>query len=179
MDKPNYYEILGVNHDATKEEIKKAYRKLALQYHPDKNKSPDAHEKFIEINEAYLLLYDNEARAKYDREFKSYHKKESADKSENKEEIFEDFDLNDWSKKAKKQAEQYSKMSYESFYNLVKGVVKETGFQFSNVIVYMIAGILVLSGIGCLLRSNFALGLILIGMGVGGQFLASKRWDEH
>lgn len=179
MDKPNYYEILGISSNATKEEIKKAYRKLALQYHPDKNKSTDAHERFIEINEAYLLIYDDEARAKYDREFKTYQKKAPAGKSEKNEEVFEDFDLNKWSKKAKKQAEQYSKMSYESFYNLVKGVVKETGFQFSNVIVYMIAGILVLSGIGCLLRSNSALGLILIGMGVGGQFLASKRWDEH
>ena len=82
MDKANYYEILGISSTATKEEIKKAYRKLALQYHPDKNKSPDAHERFIEINEAYLLLYDDEARAKYDREFKTYQKKAPAYKSE-------------------------------------------------------------------------------------------------
>lgn len=179
MSKPNYYEILGISPSATKEEIKKAYRKLALQYHPDKNKSPDAHDRFIEINEAYLLIYDEEARAKYDKEFIANQKKEPAAKSATKEEEFEDFDLNDWSKKAKKQAEQYSQMSYESFYNLVIGVAKETGFQFSNILVYMVAGILLLSGIGCLLRSNFALGLILIGIGIGGQFLANKRWDEH
>ena len=50
---PNYYKILDVGRHATKDEIKKAYRKLALQWHPDKNKSPDAHHKFIEINEAF------------------------------------------------------------------------------------------------------------------------------
>jgi len=179
MNKPNYYEILDISTDATKEEIKKAYRKLALQYHPDKNKSPDAHERFIEINEAYLLLYDDDARAKYDKEFQTHSQKKKPNQTEYQEEIFEDFDLNDWSKKAKKQAEQYAKMSYYNFFNLLKGVVKETGFQFSNVIIYMIAGILLLSGIGCLIRSNFALGLILISMGVGGQYLANKRWNER
>lgn len=186
MSKPNYYEILGISSTATKDEIKKAYRKLALQYHPDKNKSSDAHERFIEINEAYLILYDDEARAKYDREFKAYRQKEPTTEKEKQtdtkketENAFEDFDLNDWSKKAKNQAEEYSQMSYETFYNLVMGIVKETGFQFGNVLIYMIAGVLILSGIGCLLRSNVALGIILIGIGVGGQFLANKRWEEH
>jgi len=142
-----------------------------------------AHERFIEINEAYLLLHDDEARAKYDKEFQSYYTKEqktqTEQKKETKEETFEDFDLNDWSKKAKKQAEQYSKMPYADFYNLLLGIVKETGFQFSNVIVYIIAGVLLITGIGCLFRSNYVLGIILIVMAIGGQSLASKRWDEH
>ncbi|MEM2576947.1 MAG: DnaJ domain-containing protein, partial [Candidatus Bathyarchaeia archaeon] len=56
MPKKDYYEILGVPRNATKEEIKRAYRKLALKYHPDVNKSPDAEEKFKEISEAYAVL---------------------------------------------------------------------------------------------------------------------------
>ena len=50
--KRDYYEVLGVSREATQEEIKKVYRRLARQYHPDVNKSPEAEEKFKEINEA-------------------------------------------------------------------------------------------------------------------------------
>ena len=65
-DKRDYYEVLGVPKTATDEEIKRAYRKLARQYHPDINKAPDAEKKFAEINEAYGVLSDKDKRAKYD-----------------------------------------------------------------------------------------------------------------
>ncbi|MGQ9597351.1 MAG: molecular chaperone DnaJ [Thermoproteota archaeon] len=66
MAEKDYYDILGVSRNATKEEIKRAYRKLALQYHPDRNKSPDAEDKFKEISEAYAVLSDDQKRAEYD-----------------------------------------------------------------------------------------------------------------
>ena len=66
--KRDYYEILGVARGATDQEIKSAYRKLALQYHPDRNpNNPDAEEKFKECSEAYAILADGEKRAAYDR----------------------------------------------------------------------------------------------------------------
>lgn len=64
--KRDYYEVLGVQKDATPDQIKKAYRKLAMKYHPDVNKAPDAEEKFKEINEAYEVLSDEKKRAQYD-----------------------------------------------------------------------------------------------------------------
>lgn len=66
--KRDYYEILGVNRSATADEIKKAYRKVAIQYHPDKNPdNKEAEEKFKEAAEAYEVLSDSEKRAHYDR----------------------------------------------------------------------------------------------------------------
>ncbi len=66
MTKKDYYETLGVNKDDSKEEIKRAYKKLAKKYHPDLNKSEDAAEKFKEINEAAAVLGDDQKRQQYD-----------------------------------------------------------------------------------------------------------------
>jgi molecular chaperone DnaJ len=67
MSNRDYYEILGVGRNASLDEIKASFRKLARQYHPDVNKESDAEEKFKEINEAYGVLSDSEKRARYDR----------------------------------------------------------------------------------------------------------------
>lgn len=65
-NKHDYYELLGVPRDASRSDIKDAFRQLALKYHPDRNKEPGAEEKFKEIAEAYAVLYDPEKRATYD-----------------------------------------------------------------------------------------------------------------
>src|SRR6267378_3488780 len=66
MEKRDYYDVLGVPRNASKDDRKGSYRKLALQYHPDRNKAPDATEKFKEISEAYAILSDEEKRKQYD-----------------------------------------------------------------------------------------------------------------
>lgn len=66
MSKRDYYEVLGISKGANEAEIKKAYRTLAMKYHPDRNKEKDAEAKFKEVNEAYEVLSDKDKRAKYD-----------------------------------------------------------------------------------------------------------------
>ncbi|MGC8479003.1 MAG: molecular chaperone DnaJ [Candidatus Micrarchaeia archaeon] len=86
----DYYDILHVKKDATQDEIKAAYRELALKYHPDRNKSPDAEEKFKEINEAYAVLGDPEKRRQYDA-----YGPEGFNQRFSDEDIFRGFDINE------------------------------------------------------------------------------------
>src|SRR5437763_2392147 len=65
--KRDYYEVLGVARTCTDDDVKKAYRRLALQYHPDRNNAPEATERFKEATEAYQVLSDSEKRSLYDR----------------------------------------------------------------------------------------------------------------
>jgi molecular chaperone DnaJ len=67
MAKLDYYDVLGVPKSESEENIRRAFRKKAMEYHPDRNKNPDAEEKFKAINEAYQVLSDSKKRANYDR----------------------------------------------------------------------------------------------------------------
>ena len=70
---PNYYEILEVKKDATLDDIKHSFRKLALRYHPDKNKnSAESKEKFLKIVEAYEILYNKDLKRSYDQSLESH-----------------------------------------------------------------------------------------------------------
>jgi len=98
MNKKDYYSILGLNRDAAQEEIKKAYRRLALEYHPDRNpKDKQAEEIFKEIGEAYAVLGDQEKRRTYDRfgpsQFWERYRPEDIFKTFSFKGLFGEFDL--------------------------------------------------------------------------------------
>lgn len=143
----DYYKVLDVSHDASLEEIKKAYRKLALKWHPDKNTSPNASEKFIEINEAYLILSNDQKRYLYDQKIKNSQVEASF--------TFTEEDLNNefhqFVKEARQSAEKFSKYSFKRFNNSVlkplgiasKALGKST---FLGLLFYIIAGALLFFG---------------------------------
>lgn len=115
MDYKDYYKILGVSRNATQEELKKQYRKLAAKYHPDRNPDdPTAHKKFTELGEAYEVLKDPEKRKLYDQVGKDWKAYQQAGASG-------DFD---WSKYARQSGWQ---TGYDPF-----GGSAQTGTPFSS-----------------------------------------------
>ena len=90
MTKKDYYDILGIGKNATKEEIKKAYKNLARKYHPDVSKEQDAAERFKEVSEAYAVLSDDEKRHQYDQFGHA-----GFDQRYSQEDIFRGFDFGD------------------------------------------------------------------------------------
>lgn len=132
----DYYAILGIPRTATQEEIKKAYRKLAMKYHPDRNKgNKEAEEKFKAINEAYAVLSDPEKRKLYDMygsaEFERKYTQEDIFKNFDFENIFSDLgiDLSSFLKRGKRGGRVYTFDLSDLFNNLFRttfGEVYET-----------------------------------------------------
>lgn len=129
----NYYQILGVSKFASKEEIRKTYRRLAHEFHPDKNKSTDAQQKFIEITEAYKILIDSEKRDSYDNLFSnSSHEKKEQKHENNYDDIFNRYSR--WQREAQSEAQTESKMSFEDFkYKFLDQVV--IVYDFAKIVV--------------------------------------------
>ena len=121
MAQKGYYEVLGLKKGATDDEIKKAYRKLALKYHPDKNPgNTEAEDTFKEINEAYAVLSDPQKRAQYDQFGSSgFHQRYS------QEDIFRGFDVGD----------MFKDMGYgtdDIFSRIFGGGFRQGGFGFGG-----------------------------------------------
>ena len=107
----NYYKILEIEFGTDTLTVKKAYRRLALKYHPDKNRASDAANMFIEITEAYEVLSDNTKRTEYDFLFK---KNFISNETIIKEEKYQE-QQKTWTAYGQKKGEEYSKMSYDDF----------------------------------------------------------------
>lgn len=117
----DYYKVLGIESSVSKKTIKDAYREMASRWHPDKNRNEDTTEKMKLINEAYLILNDDEARARYDRQHDRYRAgfrtkygraegktRDSAEEFQSNDEI-----LNRWMANARRQAAVLAKQSFE------------------------------------------------------------------
>lgn len=144
----DYYSILEIDILASQDDIKIAFRKSAIKWHPDKNKGIDTTEKMQLINEAYLILKDKEAREKYDVEYKKYtafkedlfaSKKDAVVEDEY---IVEDETLNNWMNNARKQAVDLAKQTIKDFKDITlagaKGVVEKAGDMFIGYIILAI-----------------------------------------
>lgn len=109
----DYYKIFNLSKNCTQDQIKKAYRKAAIFWHPDKNKSPNAHEKFIQINEAYEILSNEEKRMVYDKIYTKIIKNQQSVITTKKDESNFEYvshkeyiQFEEWVKEAKKKAQK-------------------------------------------------------------------------
>ena len=151
----DYYNILELNPFATSEEIKSAFRQQATKWHPDRNLGRDTTERMQEINEAYLILKDIEARGRYDIEYtifqqykrnKEIVEQQTQDHSAKKENeyqyadynVFDDI-LQKWMNNAKKQAVDLAKQTIEDFKGMVSEGAKAAGTAF---VIYLIIGLI-------------------------------------
>jgi curved DNA-binding protein CbpA len=120
----DYYKILGLNQNASQKDIKKAYRRKSLYYHPDKNNSADSHEKFIKINQAFEILGDPERRKKYDQLYNRYVLNQNSTFSQQEKKDWQG-NLNNAASKGKEKGEKYA----QDFNIFSKKVLKTAFFQ--------------------------------------------------
>jgi curved DNA-binding protein CbpA len=158
----DYYSILEISQTATQEEIKIAYKTQAIKWHPDKNIGVDTTTKMQEINEAYLILKDIEARSRYDieyskftkfREQKKHHhsgrnyEKEQKTKTESKTYEYEvdDETLDKWMRNARRQAVDLAKQTLKEIADLSVEATKEASAKmFQLFIYYAISGLIIM-----------------------------------
>lgn len=171
----DYYKILEVSQNATDEEIKKAFREQAIKWHPDRNQGTDTTLRMQEINEAYLILKDKEARTRYDIEYNKFKQhqerqqknttenektksesqhKHQEEKQSNRQYEYSDFKVEDdllekWMANAKKQSVELAKQTIRDF----KGVTKAAANGCVNGIVQLVIWVVVINLIVLLFRT--------------------------
>ena len=112
----DYYKILEIEYGADILTIKKAYRRLALKFHPDKNKALDASQKFIEITEAYEVLRDPNKKQEYDKIYETHYKTKTKPEFE-KPEFANTYESKqrEWADYGKEKAKEYSSVPFDEF----------------------------------------------------------------
>lgn len=155
----DYYKILEIEKKSTQQEIKAAFRKQAIKWHPDKNPNIDVNEKMQLINEAYLILKDEEARNHYDLEYIKFYNFYNSRKDQNsnsdfgkkeKQKVYEEYNFSDetlkkWMQNAKKQAVDLAKQTIREMGELSVKATKEAGSKMLETFVYYaIAGFVIM-----------------------------------
>ncbi|MGB1247532.1 MAG: DnaJ domain-containing protein [Chitinophagales bacterium] len=174
----DYYKILELEFGADILAVKKAYRRLALKYHPDKNKEPNASQKFIEITEAYEVLRDPLKKSEYDRLYQAYFKTKTQEQyTEQSYEQTYQRKQKEWTDFGREKAKEYSSIPFEEF---AKRLLKEVSVGASyipNAIAILFVGggaIGMLTILPNAFEDGGGLGLFLLLMIVGLGYLAYR-----
>ena len=117
----DYYAILEIESTASQNEIKSAFRKLSKKWHPDLNSSPDAHEKMIEIIDAYTFLSDEKKRKVYDVEYKIFNQSKTVKVEDY---TIQNENLNSWMKESREKAKSMYNQVVEEFRETIKSSEK-------------------------------------------------------
>jgi DnaJ-class molecular chaperone len=134
----DYYSILAVDYNASSDEIKKAYRKQSIKWHPDKNIGRDTTRKMEQINEAYLILGDPEARKRYDKEYALLEEVYSDRQEDDINYDIQDDVLSDWINKAREQSINLAKQTVQDISGLTKQSMRAAFDSVKHLVVLLI-----------------------------------------
>lgn len=174
----DYYEILEIEFGADITTVKKAYRRLALKYHPDRNKAPDASQQFIEITEAYEVLNNDIKKSQYDKLYLSYFRTQSQ-KTDFKEDLKTD-KTQEWTNYGKKKAEEYASMKYDDFADRIIDELR-LGISYTpNIIFILICVAGVVSSFFVMAKVSGIFGLLMLIMyGTACYFLYERARKDY
>ncbi len=182
----DYYKILGISFSADLAEVKKAYRLLALQYHPDKNKAADAAQKFIAKTEAYEVLRDEKKRVDYDFLYKKHFQRSEV--TVYQEPTYQR-QQQAWSDFGQQRAKEYSSMKYDDFAQRILDEIKIGASYIPNVFFILFCAVGIFGLISVLPKAfsdssapdgmGAILLLSIIGFGILGYFLFKRMQADY
>jgi curved DNA-binding protein CbpA len=142
-----YYDILGLRASATQDEIKRAYRKKAMESHPDVNPTPGAAEVFVRINEAYAILSDSQKRLVYNQKLRDQAARAAGNSYAQNTQSARDEAYRQWVQQAKAQAAASANMNYQDFKRTRFGKAEASVFlylQFALIGMFLVLGLLIM-----------------------------------
>lgn len=162
MEFIDYYKVLNISENATLEEIKKAFRELAKEYHPDKNKSSDASVKFREVFEAYEILKDKITKDIFDERRRKFYNKKSTESYNEKYTKSETYEY--VKKEANKRAEYFSKMTFDDFLQSSIFMLKKATSKFALILMFLFGLFMIFFGFFAMVNTtnNEGIGFLIM-----------------
>ena len=148
----DYYKVLNISDNATLEEIKKAFRELAKEFHPDKNKSNDASLKFREVFEAYEILKDTITKGIFDERRRKFYNKKSVEFNNVKNTKSETYEY--VKKEANKKAEYFSRMTFDDFLQSSIFMLKKATSKFALILMFLFGLFMIFFGFIAMIKTN-------------------------
>jgi curved DNA-binding protein CbpA len=179
MEFIDYYKVLNISENATLEEIKKAFRELAKEYHPDKNKSSDASVKFREVFEAYEILKDKITKEIFDERRRKFYNKQSAEF--NNEKYTKSDAYENVKTEANKRAEYFSKMTFDDFLQSSIFMLKKATSKFALILMFLFGLFMIFFGFFAMANTNnsggFGFLIMLFCLAFGGTLMYIAQND--